>query len=628
MKQVQQPGSRARSLTCLTRLRALAAEPPSRLTAWSQPALIAALLALDGANLGGAVLRGPSGPGRDQWLELLHSLLPPHAPFRRCPARIDDERLLGGLDLPASLALGTSVLQRGLLSEADGGAVVFAMAECLPTGLGAQIASVLDQGGVHIARDGIDASHATAFTMILLDEGGDDDERAPDALLERCAFRLETGKLEVGNDRAQGPHRHMIETAQALLAKNTQSDEGVLEALCETAFAFGINSARPVLYAMRAADAIGALNGRIQADMSDAVLSAQLILAPLATRMPPHEAQTEEATQDGTQVEDAPQDQQAAPPSDPEPDPGEADQMTSTSSAPPTDMLIETVKAALPEGLLAALMAGKPPLGRKSRDREGRGSGEAVNASKRGRPVGSRRGSLRSGQRLHLIDTLRAAAPWQKLRQSQSQTATQTPRVLVQPQDIRVRRFVEKRETTIVFVVDASGSAAWQRLAEAKGAVQLMLAHAYQTRARVALVAFRKDGAEVILPPTRSLTRARRLLADMAGGGGTPLASGLETALTLALSERKKGRTPRLLLLTDGAGNVARDGTPGRPQAQADASAVARQIALANISAVHIDTATRPRLGAHLLASQMGAKYAPLPSPRSRDLAFLAGLAG
>jgi magnesium chelatase subunit D len=616
---------------CLTRLSALATKPASRVATWSQPVLIAALLALDGATLGGAVLRGPSGPGRDQWLDLLQSLMPPQSPFRRCPARIDDERLLGGLDLPASLASGTSVLQRGLLSEADGGTVVFAMAECLSTGLGAQIASVLDQGVVHVARDGIEASQSAAFTMILLDEGADDDERAPDALAERCAFRLETARLDVVVDPTSRPNQTMINTARTLLAENGATKDDVLEGLCETAFALGINSARPVLYAVRAAAAIGALDGRTQADLSDAALSAQLILAPLATRMPlqeTQEAQAEETPQDPSQDGEAPQDQQSAPPSDSNPDQSVPDQTPTTTTVPPAEMLIETVKAALPEGLLAALMAGRPPLGRKNRERDGRGSGDAVNSFKQGRPVGSRRGTLRSGQRLHLIDTLRAAAPWQKLRQGQTQMAPPAQRVLVQPQDIRIRRFVEKRETTIVFAVDASGSAAWQRLAEAKGAVQLMLAHAYQTRARVAMVAFRKDGAEVILPPTRSLPRARRLLADMAGGGGTPLASGLEMALNLALSERKKGRTPRLLLLTDGAGNIARDGTPGRPQAQADASAVARQIAMANISAVHIDTAIRPRSGAHLLASQMGAKYAPLPSPRSGDLAFLAGLAG
>jgi magnesium chelatase subunit D len=153
-----------------------------------------------------------------------------------------------------------------------------------------------------------------------------------------------------------------------------------------------------------------------------------------------------------------------------------------------------------------------------------------------------------------------------------------------------------------------------------------MFAHAYQSRARVALVAFRKESAEVILPPTRSLARARRLLSDMVGGGGTPLAHGLDVALTLALSERAKGRTPRLLVLTDGRANIARDGSASRTQAGEDALAAAAQIRAFGLRAVHIDTSPRPRPGADALARKMGGLYAPLPSPRSGDLAALAGL--
>jgi magnesium chelatase subunit D len=586
---------------------------------WSDPALITALVALDGQGLGGTHITGSSGPERDAWLSLLQSLI--DAPIRRCPARIDEERLLGGLDLTASLATGTSVLQRGLLSESDGGVVVFAMAECLTTSLGAQIAAVLDTGEVRIARDGVDASTPAALTIVLLDEGTGEEERAPDALSERCAFSIETRALRVMLGANDLPTRDDIKAASRVLAASEPCPDDVLEALCETAFAFGITSFRPVMAAVRCALAVAALNGRTTAKMDDARIVSRLILAHRATIMP--------APPEDEQIE---QDQ----PEDQEPDANNTDQQNQSSldetaqetqtpqpqDIDPTEMLIETVKAALPDGVLAALSAGTG-ASKKMRERDGRGSGDSFTSPKRGRPVGSRRGSLRSGQRLHLIDTLRAAAPWQKVRQGQSNTVA--GRVLVRTDDVRIRRFVEKRETTIVFAVDASGSAAWQRLAEAKGAVQLMLAHAYQSRARVALVAFRKDSAEVVLPPTRSLARARRLLSDMVGGGGTPLAHGLEVALHLALSERAKGRTPRLLILTDGRANIARDGRAGREQAGTDALAVAAQIRSFGLKAVHIDTSPRPRPGADMLAIRMGGLYAPLPSPRSGDLAMLAG---
>jgi hypothetical protein len=100
---------------------------------------------------------------------------------------------------------------------------------------------------------------------------------------------------------------------------------------------------------------------------------------------------------------------------------------------------------------------------------------------------------------------LRAAAPWQKLRRREA--ASSKARVLVRKNDFRIRRFVQRLESTTIFVVDASGSTAAQRLAEAKGAVENLLAEAYVTRARVALIVFRDKAAELLLPPTRSLSR-------------------------------------------------------------------------------------------------------------------------
>ena len=139
-------------------------------------------------------------------------------------------------------------------------------------------------------------------------------------------------------------------------------------------------------------------------------------------------------------------------------------------------------------------------------------------------------------------------------------------------------RFKHRSETTTIFVVDASGSSALHRLGEAKGAVELLLADCYVRRDRVALVAFRGKAAELLLPPTRSLVRAKRCLADLPGGGGTPLASGIEAGLALADAVKRRGGTPLLVLLTDGRANVARDGQGGRTQAGEEALTGARLV--------------------------------------------------
>jgi len=106
--------------------------------------------------------------------------------------------------------------------------------------------------------------------------------------------------------------------------------------------------------------------------------------------------------------------------------------------------------------------------------------------------------------------------------------------VIVRPADIHLSRYETRRDRLLIFTVDASGSAALARLAEAKGAVELLLAQAYARRDQVALVAFRGDGAETLLPPTRSLVQAKRRLAGLPGGGGTPLAAGLLAAGEMA----------------------------------------------------------------------------------------------
>jgi magnesium chelatase subunit D len=222
--------------------------------------------------------------------------------------------------------------------------------------------------------------------------------------------------------------------------------------------------------------------------------------------------------------------------------------------------------------------------------------------------------------RLDVIETLRAAAPWQPLRRRERGEALRGPRVDVRRDDFRIVKRKQPSQTTTVFVVDASGSSALHRLAEAKGAVELLLAQCYVRRDRVALVAFRGQGAQLLLPPTRSLTRAKRSLAQLPGGGGTPLAAGLDAAYTLIEGLRRRGETTVIVVMTDGRANVARDGGHGRQQAEADALASARRLRAAGALGVLVDTSPRAQPVARELAAAMDALYLPLPHADARQL--------
>ncbi len=554
---------------------------------WRDASWAAALFAVDPVGTGVA-LRALAGPVRVRWLALLRDLLP-EGPVRTIPLNVADARLLGGLDLAATLQAGRPVAERGILAEADGGVVLLAMAERLSPGTAARIAAAMDHGAVMAARDGPLQLHPARIGVVAIDEGMAEDERAPAALRDRLAFAVDLA--DIGARVADGPLPGTAQVAAARrLLPQVRADDGVLDGLCATAAALGIASVRAPLLALRAAYAAAALAGRDAVEDADAALACRLVLAPRATTLPISEPEPADATP------------QQPEPADTAPNEAEAE---AKPDAALQDMLVQAAKAAIPAGLLAQLQVGNSP---QSRTPTAGAAGALQNAGRRGRPVGTRSGDPRSGARLDLIATLRAAAPWQRLRQRD-----QVGRIEIRRDDFRVARIKQRAETTTIFVVDASGSQAFNRLAEAKGAVELLLADCYVRRDRVAVLAFRGTVAQVLLPPTRSLVRAKRSLAGLPGGGGTPLAAGIDAGFVMADGIRRRGGTPTIVLLTDGRANVAQDGKGGRARADADAMAAARQVRAARLTALLVDTSPRPHPASQRLAAEMDARYVPLP---------------
>ena len=567
--------------------------------------VVAALFAADPCGLGGVALRASASQLRDEWLTCFKKLLPAGTPQRRIPLNINDAALLGGLDLGATLSAGRPIAQQGVLAHADGGVVVLAMAERIPLGTAARLAAVLDTQEVAIERDGLALRLPARIGVVALDEGMADDEQVPTALLDRFAFLVQLKAASPGDDACKWT-AESIAKARMLLPSVRLSDD-ILQALCAAALALGVYSLRAPLFAVKVARCAAALDGVLEVTEAHAALAARLVLAPRATQLP-------QASSDSGE----PEQEQSETPPEPEPLEQNADQ-TPPDSPPQDDIsnsealaenVLEAAHAAIPAGLLAALQVGQAA---KARAQAAGRSGAVQKSQTRGRPMGARRGEPRAGARLNVIETLRAAAPWQKLRERQNPTPANRKRIHVRREDFHVTRFKQVGQTTTLFVVDASGSSALNRLAEAKGAVELLLADCYVRRDRVAVLAFRGKTAELLLPPTRSLARAKRSLAGLPGGGGTPLATALDAARELAVQISRRGETPIMVLLTDGRGNIARDGSPGRAKAADDAMAAARQLRLAGITALLLDTSPQPQSAAQALATEMGAAYLPLP---------------
>jgi magnesium chelatase subunit D len=557
------------------------------------PALAAALLAVDPAGLGGAAVRAASHAALDRWARALTGVVPEGTPVRRVPPGTSDDRLAGGLDLAATLAAGRPVAERGILAAADGGMVIVPSAERVEGAVAGRLIAALDDGACAVERDGLSLRVAARIAVILLDESGDDDAGPPAALLDRLAIHVELPPSGLFN--LDMPSADEIAAARARL-RSVRTDAEAVRAVCVAAAAFGIGSLRAPLFALRAARALAALAGETEIGPDALATAAALVLAPRATVLPPA-------------AEDEP-----PPPEEAEALPSASGESLEDEAREPSEraleeMLIQAVAASLPPGLLARLQAG----------RAARSSGRAGPASRaplHGRRIGVRPGDPRR-RRLDVLATVRAAAPWQRLR---GRTEEDGARLRVRPDDFRIRVLERKAGTTVIFVVDASGSSALHRLAEAKGAVELLLAESYVRRDRVALLAFRRTGAELALPPTRSLARARRLLGGLPGGGGTPLAAAADGALALAETVRRGGAAPVLVFLTDARANMARDGTGGRERAEADALAAAHAVRAADVAALVIDTGVRPGEFARRFAAAMGARHLPLPAAGAREL--------
>lgn len=565
------------------------------LSPWEDAALAAALFAIDPVGTGGVALRALAGPVRDRWLALARGLLPPQSPRLKIPLHVSDSRLLGGLDLAGTLRAGRPLAERGLLAQADGGVVELAMAERLAGSTIAHLTAVLDAGEVVLERDGITARAESRLGVIALDEGVGEDERLSEPLRDRLAFHLDLGRFGIHDSAAAIPWgADEIQAARARLPAVGIGD-GHLETLCGAALALGIASLRGSLLAIRVARLAAALAGRDHVEEEDLATAARLVLAPRATRLPAGEQAPEEP-----------------PPPEPPQDGEDQDaEERETPDRPLEDMVLEAAQAAMPKDVLDQLRSGIAP---RSRARSQGKAGAQQHASLRGRPIGARRGDPGPGVRMNVVETLRAAAPWQPIRRRDTLARGLTPkRVEVRKDDFRVTRFKQRAETTTIFTVDASGSSALHRLAEAKGAIELLLASCYVRRDRVALVAFRGQGAEILLPPTRSLVRAKRSLASLPGGGGTPLAAGIDLSLLLADAVQRRGGTPTLVLLTDGRANVARDGQGGRAKAGEEALSAARRVRSASVRALLVDTSPHPQPRAREVAEAMGATYLPLP---------------
>ena len=545
------------------------------------------------------------------------------APFVEVPANVTDDRILGGLDLEASLRGGIGRIAHGLLALANRGFLQVENINLLQKEVGDRLLSALGQGAIGVEREGLSRRDPAAFALIgsydpaegpirphLADRLGlivpppgrpTAAQRAEVVRIAERSRRDCSGLAEAFGDETALLTALILEARQIL--PRVTIDDQRLEALLGTADACGVEGNRADLFAVRAACAAAALDGRDYVDDADLRLAVSLVLLPRATRLP------------------QPPEQQPSPPEpEPGPEPRERGDAGSEPAPPPPSVealvLDALAGATLPEDVM--VLAG-------GASRSGLiGSRGSVQSLLRGKPVGVVPGRPSEG-RISVSATLRAAAPHQRARGRQPGTP---PRIGLE--DVRLKRFRDKAGTLFIFCVDASGSMALNRMRQAKGAVAHLLGQAYVHRDKVALVAFRAKGAEVLLPPSQGVERAKRSLDVLPTGGGTPLAAGLLAAHRLAERAVRGGVVQVMLIcITDGRANVpldersAADPAEKRAQAKDDARLLAVRWRAAGWRAAVIDTQASftSRGEAATLAGHLGGRYLYLPGAKGEQIA-------
>ena len=502
---------------------------------------------------GGILLTGKKGTGKSTLLKAFKDIADSlDIPFIEVPMNVTEEALLGGIDIEETIRQGKRIYQRGLFCKANKGALVIEDINLFPNDILSLIFEVQSREENIIEREGIALKEPSKFVIlatmnpeeadfsshfldrfgmcVIMDEVKDKEKR-------KEIIKLNLGYLKQNNDNEI---IKKILKSREFIKKVKVSDE-IKEYIAELTLKEAVSGHRAELFLMYASKAYAAYleEKEVKKEHVDAVAPFVLIHRKRLIENP----QTEEQKQHNERERNSENKENK-----------ENKPKNTSSSQFPEQGNLQERPSSEKEEVFSVGDSFKVKRILLKRDRILREAfGRRTKTKIKGRGGRFVRSLIQKRDDIAISSTVRAAAPFQSIRGRKDH-------LIIKEQDLRYKEKERKMRHTVIFLVDGSGSmGVEQRMIQTKGAILSLLMDCYQKRDKVAMIVFRKDRAETILPPTASHELALKRLKEIPTGGKTPLSAGLMEAYKLIRLLKIKEPENRflVLLITDGKANVS-----------------------------------------------------------------------